>query len=399
MESRLRCRDYATKMDFSKLKWKGRQGLLLISLAIVAVRIFAGLIAALVADSFIAKGHWSTAAPFSLVSAFNRWDAIRYIEIAKHGYSTLELHAFYPAFPLLIRWVSPILHYYGGALALTWVAAVFAVWGVIDVAGRFASKESAWIVGVLLAWNPVSIFFMAGYPEALLVATMIWSLRFCLDKQWWRAAVLAAVASCTLPQGMVSAVVLFLAVLLADRGWRGFVRGVLYGAIGELGLLSYMMYCWVTTGNPFLIQRAESSSWQNHLTYPFHTLLRQLAILVGGHESVQFQAVYVLDACAGVLGGVIAVVAMYLCWRDRRLVLPAVLLALGVLVSEMSVDNVADATARFVFFLAPLYVIVAVCIDKLPRVARLPVAVNLLLVSGMLAVLYGAMFYLGWWLT
>jgi hypothetical protein len=160
-----------------------------------------------------------------------------------------------------------------------------------------------------------------------------------------------------------------------------------------------MTYCWVTTGNLFLIQRAESSSWQNHLTYPFHTLLRQLAILVGGHESVQFQAVYVLDACAGVLGGVIAVVAMYLCWRDRRLVLPAVLLALGVLVSEMSVDNVADATARFVFFLAPLYVIVAVCIDKLPRVARLPVAVNVLLFSAMLAVLYGAMFNLGWWLT
>ncbi len=386
-------------MNLSKSKWEGQKNLVLVSIGIVTVRVLAGLISAIVADSFVKKGPSFPSAAVSWVAFFNRWDARRYIAIAKHGYTGLESHAFYPGYPLLIRLVSRIFGYQVSALVLTWIAAVFAIWGVIDVARRFASQQSAFMAGTLLAWNPVSIFFMVGYPEALLVATMIWSLRFCLEKQWWQAALLAAIASCTLPQGTMSAVVLLLAVVLDDRRWWGLLRGVAFGAIGELGFLGFATYCWATTGNPLTFQRAEALGWQNHLTYPFHVVLRQVAIILGGHQSAQFQSVYILDACAGVLGGVAATAGIYLCWRDRSLILPSVLLALGVLSSVITIDKGAESTARFIFFLAPLYVIMAVCADKLPRVARIPVTVNLVLISSVLAVLFGAMFNLGWWMT
>jgi hypothetical protein len=93
------------------------------------------------------------------------------------------------------------------------------------------------------------------------------------------------------------------------------------------------------------------------------------------------------------------VAGLYLCWRDRRLILPAALLALGVLVSVISIEPSLESTGRVILFLSPLYIIVAILLDRLPRVARLPVGVNLLLVSALLSVLFGVMFNLGWWLT
>lgn len=376
-----------------------KNGLLLSAIGIVVIRIGAALFTAHVALSFGKKGPWFRAHHTSLGDLFDRWDARRYIQIAHFGYSNLNSHAFFPAYPLLIRLTSPVFGYPNAALAVSWLAAAFAVWGVLDVARRFVSLQSSWIVAILFAWNPVSIFLVAGYPEGLLVATMIWSLRFCLDKKWWQAATLAAVASIVMPQGVVSALVLGLAVLLSDRRWAGLLRSVSYVVLGELGLLGYLIYCWVTTGNPLIVERASKNGWHSHLTYPFHTVFSELNSLFASGLSPQIHAVWTLNGLAGALGGVLAVAGLYLSWRDRRFVLPAALLALGVLASVATIEPSLESTGRFIFFLAPLYIILGVLLDRLPRVARLPVGVSLLVVSVVLAVLYGVLFNLGWWLT
>jgi len=376
-----------------------KYGLLLSAIGIVVIRVGAALFTAHLALSFGKQGPWFRAHHTSLGDLFDRWDARHYIQIAHFGYSNLDSHAFFPAYPLLIRLISPVFGYPNAALAVSWLAAVFAVWGVLDVARRFISLQSSWIVAILFAWNPVSIFFVAGYPEGLLVATMIWSLRFCLDRKWWQAATLAAVASIVMPQGVVSALVLGLAVLLGDRRWVGLFRSVSYVVLGELGLLGYLVYCWVVTGHPLIVETASKNGWHSHVTYPFHTVFSELNSLFASGLSPQIHAVWTLNGIAGALGGVLAVAGLYLCRRDRRLVLPATLLALGVLVSVATIEPSLESTGRFIFFLAPLYIIFGVLLDRIPRVVRLPVGVSVLVISVVLAVLYGVLFNLGWWLT
>jgi hypothetical protein len=366
---------------------------------IVAIRVVAALVASEIGKSFVATGTRQVVTTNSLVSSFIKWDAGWYVRIAQHGYPTLKSHAFYPAYPLLIRVFSPLVGFSGGALAVAWIAAVFAVWGVIDVARRFASLEAALLVGALFAWNPASIFLVAGYPEGLLVAAMIWSLRFALEKKWLRAALLAGAASCILPQGTVSALVVVLAVIVSEPRRRGLIHAIFYGAVGELGLIGLLVYGWVSTGNAFVNERAEKYGWHNDFTYPFHVVLRELSMIANSPANGQVRSVYVLNATAGILGGVLAAAGLYLCWRDRKLLLPVTLLALGVFVSVVTIDLGADSTARFILFLAPLYVLGAVLIDRVPARARLPLMLNVLLCSSMLAVLYGAMFNFGWWLT
>jgi hypothetical protein len=258
----------------------------------------------------------------------------------------------------------------------------------------------------LLLWNPVSIFLLAGYAEALLVALMIWSLRFCLEGKWWPAAITAGIASGVLPQGIASAVVLALAVVLAERSVRGLLRGALFGLIGLAGSIAYVLYCWAATGNPFKIRDAETVGWQAHLTYPLHMVFVDLSRMLswqytvrGDDVSRQWRIVYALDGGEGLLAVVIAVAGFLLCRKDHRLILPATLFSVGLLISVITVDASADSTARFVLFLAPLYIIVAVLLNKLPLVARLPVVINVLMLSAATAVYFGAVFNLGYWLT
>jgi hypothetical protein len=115
--------------------------------------------------------------------------------------------------------------------------------------------------------------------------------------------------------------------------------------------------------------------------------------------SSQMRAVYAFDAGIGLFAAAVVVAGVVLCRTDRRLVLPTVLLGVGVLISVITVDAAADSTARFMLFLAPLYVIVAVVLHRLPAVVRLPVVLNLVILAAAGAVFFGMLFNLGYWLT
>ena len=382
-----------------------RLRLLIAATTIVTVRIGSGLVFSKAALSSVPQGPWFP--PVHGWSApFMRWDANYFTAIAQHGYSWLETYDFFPVYPLLIRAVSPVFGYSAGAIVISWVASVFAVWGVMDVTERFTSRRMAWVAGALLMWNPVSVFLLAGYAEALLVALMIWSLRFCLDGRWWPAAITAGLASGVLPQGIASAVVLVVAVVMADRTARGVLKGVAFGLVGLAGCIAYLSYSWVATGNPFKIREAETAGWQAHLTYPFHMVFVDLSRMASWHFTVgtadvssQMKVVYALDAAVGLFAAAVVVAGIVLSVRDRRLVLPTTLLVVGVLISVITVDAAADSTARFMLFLAPLYVIVAVVLHRLPALVRLPVVLNVVILAAAGAVFFGALFNLGYWLT
>jgi hypothetical protein len=377
-----------------------------LSLAMVSVRVAVGVAVALLADATFPHGPWFPFLPHAWESLFVRWDAIGYLTIARDGYTSLQNHAFLPLYPLATRALSPVFGYAVAGLVVSWLATVLAVWGVTEVTRRYASERTAWLAGTLLLWNPASILLVAAYPEAVLVAAMAWSLEYCLKGRWWEAAVLAALAGATLPQGLPSGVVVALAVLLADRSVRWWLRAAGYGLVSLAGMAGYLLYCRVTTGDALAIRKADLRYWDLHLTWPFHSVVDDLTRMVswrfvagGVDTSSQMRTVFALDGLVGVLGALAVVAAVVLAVRDRRLVLVAASLVVGTAISVVTVNTVSDGVERYLLFLAPLYVVAGVCLERLPRPARLPVALNVMLVSAGVATCFGAVYNLGWWFT
>ena len=120
---------------------------------------------------------------------------------------------------------------------------------------------------------------------------------------------------------------------------------------------------------PFKIRDAETVGWQAHLTYPLHMVFVDLSraaswqFMVGTVDvSKQMRVVYALDSAVGLLAVIVAVSGFALCRKDPRFILPATLFFVGLVISVVTVDGAADSTARFILFLAPFYVIVAVLV-------------------------------------
>lgn len=209
----------------------------------------------------VAGKSWHT-----LLSA--RWDAIWYSRIAEEGYGyTLRLSdgsmhsdlAFFPLLPWLERLISAVtpLDAPDTGLAVSWVASLFAAWGIFAIGDRLHGRRVGTALVVLWAVLPVGVVQSMAYSESLFTALAAWGVYALLTGRWVWAGSLAALAGLTRPVGaaVIAAVWITAAVALSPDGrwrrpWRPEHRRMLLGvALAPLGWLGYVAWVGVRTGS------------------------------------------------------------------------------------------------------------------------------------------------------
>jgi hypothetical protein len=335
-------------------------------------------------------------------SGLLNWDAAHYLSIAEHGYQSVVDTPFFPLQPLLARPLAGLLGFPNATIAVSWIAFGFAVWGIIDVATRLTSRRGAIAAALLFAWNPVSVFLVAGYASSLLVALTIWSLRFCLERRWWAAAVLAAGAGAVAPQGAISGVVVVVAIFLGERGKRRIALAVWWGVVSELGIIGYALYNRARFGNALEFEKSGATYWHDQVTYPLHVFFRDLGYSgVTGQSPPLFSVghlIFFVDAVASPVAVAATAYAIYLSVHDRRWILPTVLLVLDALLNLSVMNTWGDGEARFISVLPTVYLLSAVIFDHLWRRSLWLVAAVLAPCAG-LAIYLEAQFNMVAWLT
>ena len=139
--------------------------------------------------------HWPRDGPPVFASHFATWDSAHYLYLSEVGYQhTMPSCAFYPLWPLLVRWLAPLA---GGSHILTGLilANLFslAAWLLFHrhVAARWGQAAANWSLVFLMAF-PGALFFQFNYTESLflLLALVLW---WALDNQRYGWAWLSAV--------------------------------------------------------------------------------------------------------------------------------------------------------------------------------------------------------------
>jgi hypothetical protein len=197
------------------------------------------------------------------------WDGGWYILAAKHGwphavpmsggrpaFSTL---AFFPAFPMAIRFVA--------ALGVGWIFAGMVVALVCQVAMAILLWQlfkEIWGEGaadrglMLFLFCPGAVAFSLIYSEPMLFALAAACL-LAIRRQWWVVAGLsAAVGTAVRPVGLALVACCAWAALQAirsERQWRALVAPLL----SPLGFVVWMGYMWHHTGDPFIWSKAEKA--------------------------------------------------------------------------------------------------------------------------------------------
>ncbi|HEU4658205.1 MAG TPA: mannosyltransferase family protein [Capillimicrobium sp.] len=160
-----------------------------------------------------------------------RWDAVWYLDVARHGYETGPSAAFWPLYPLLVRG-------FGGSLVVAiaistacFFAALVALRALTEL--ELGAEAARWTV-LALAFSPMAFFFSAVYGESLFLALTVGAVLAARRDRWAWAGVLGALAAMTRSTGAL------LLIALVMLGWgRATPRQLAWLALIPLGLAAF----------------------------------------------------------------------------------------------------------------------------------------------------------------
>jgi hypothetical protein len=209
-----------------------------------------------------------------------KWDAVAFLRIALHGYTSAltEQHptAFFPLLPLLIRGLLAIHVSGAGAGLLVAGVSSFIAFGYLyrlaeDEVGNGFGPLSVW----LLAFFPASVFLVAGYTEPLFLAGAIAAFFYARRGEWLKVGIPAAIATASRFAGFFLLAALFVELLLQRKSGRHNVpRGLAALALGAVPLLAYGFFLKQARGDPLYYFTDQRLGWRRRLVSPLTALIK-----------------------------------------------------------------------------------------------------------------------------
>jgi Gpi18-like mannosyltransferase len=330
----------------------------------------------------------------NLLHSWARWDALRYLEIARHGYTSPIQTAFFPLYPLLIR-IGTLP--FGGAGAYTIgllvsnVAFFFALWALRVLAEEVCGPEAASRAPMYLALFPTALFFFAPYNESLFLLLALGCFLALRRGRWLLAGGLGLLATLTRSAGLFLAVPFAVEYLSQHEGhWRRWRLDALAVGLIPAGLVIYGCYCWLQFGDPLAFVHAQAH-WGRSLSWPWVGIWNNLYILTWIAPASFFQAHNVLDLAATVM--MIALVALG--WRRLPFSysLYAAALLVNFLLFPLAFNDLLASNQRFALEVFPAFLTLGLLVRR-PATHQAIV----ILFTGLLALL-SLVFITGRWLV
>lgn len=283
-----------------------------------------------------------------------RWDGGSYAAIAIGGYppgppvpSTV---AFFPAYPLLTRPLTRILHPHDALVVVSNVAGFAAILFLYAWARRRAGAAALWCVILISAW-PAAFFLSAAYADSVLLLCVAASLWLLDRGRTMSAAAVTAVATATRPTGLALAVVVSawaaIDALRRREPRRRLPRVALVGLLSVGGLIAHQAYLWhrYGTAGAFFRSQAEwkvrsgaSHPWLRAVTFQpvVNGSLRPIKYLVRG----QFHRLDEPETWNPLLNAAIVAIGVAGLVRSGGIPRVLFLLPLGVFLMAYSLDPV-----------------------------------------------------------
>lgn len=217
-----------------------------------------------------------------------RWanfDGVHYLRIVKSGYESGLSQAFFPVYPLLIRWLGQLIHnpLIVGLIISHLAFSVFIYFFIKLARLDYSSKAVIW-AGLLLLLFPTSFFYFTVYTESLFLALAAASLYFARTKKYYLASLLAGLASATRLIGI------FLLPAILWEYWQANSKKIkAFSVIAQTllassGLLSYLYYLKKTFADALIFIHSQPGFGANRqvdkLVMIYQVIFRYLKMLI-----------------------------------------------------------------------------------------------------------------------
>ena len=179
---------------------------------------------------------------------FNAGDSFLFPLVAMFGYMPSR-YVFLPAYPILIRFVSlAVGDYWFGAFLVTQIFALASIVMFQLLAEQYMGPREALYAALLMGTFPyVSVFTTLGYSEALFLFSTVAAWYFHKKESFGVSSILAGLASVTRIYGFLILLPIFLGMVRLKR-----YRRLFYLLIPCVFIGSWLLYCYLSTGDPFV---------------------------------------------------------------------------------------------------------------------------------------------------
>src|SRR6476469_673280 len=295
----------------------------------------------------------------SVSAALRSWDGQWFLAIAGGGYSGVPVGlvdafghrsvetplAFFPGYPMVVRWFAAIDGPHGiglvsSALTVTIVSGVFCSYGLARMGTRIrgGSRQAGLILVALFAAAPMSIVLSMAYSEAMFCAFAVWALVGVLERKWLLAGVCCTLAGLVRSTGAALVLALCVAVLLAivarRDGWRPWV-----GALAApVGLIGYLAWVGVRTGEWNGWFALQERGWGTGFDGGAATVRFSLDALADARSVLEVATVWFL----------LLAIALVVIMIVQRVEWPLIVYAAGVLAVDLASNGLMKSKARLV---------------------------------------------------
>lgn len=315
----------------------------------------------------------------SILGEINLWDSRWFIRAAEFGWPSHLPHvdghvagntiAFFPLFPLTIRWLSSLtgLSLLTSGIIITATTGLTAIVGVWALVRHYADQGSADRATLLVAMFPGTFVLSMVYSEGIVVTCLAFGLLALLQRRWLLAGILGLLATATSPIALafeVSCLWCAYQELARSRNWRALTAPVL----APLGFVAYQVWLWVHTGNLLAWRLTERGGWKSYpsLAWPVHlvVLFVRDPISTNRQQDLLF------------VGVVVTAVAVVVALRSR---MPTPMLLYGLAAALLAlIAAPVGLRPRFIFLAFPLIIAVGTWLRGRAYVAVLTASALLL---------------------
>ena len=225
----------------------------------------------------------------NFLSKTANFDGVHYLKIAKSGYDQYE-QAFFPLYPLIIKFLSP---FFSGNLlyAAILLSNLSLILGTIffykTIRSLLKEKQAFWALIFFLSF-PTGFYLSSIYTEALFFMLFFAGFYFLQKNRVYPSFLSFYLLGLTRVVGVLS----IPAIILTEKGKK---KGFFLSLAPLLGLLTYMLYLYKTTGDPlffFTSQPAFGANRSTHLILLPQVFYRYFKIFIFSNISfVYFTAV------------------------------------------------------------------------------------------------------------
>ena len=216
----------------------------------------------------------------SWIWGFGNFDGVHYLRIAQDGYIAANSQAFFPLYPLLIRFLNifpksttldtsiytdPSYFFTGFILAN--ILFIFALYFFYKLVRMDFGERIGYLSLILLLVFPTSYYFGSVYTESLFLLLAASSIFYIRKRNFILGGVLAGLASGTRILGIMLFPLLIVEIFRVGRAER--YKALIGAALAPLGAIFYMLYLKAVTGDFLYFLTAQPGFGAERSAKPF----------------------------------------------------------------------------------------------------------------------------------